>query len=645
MLRARDLFPGGLLLLSLTLVGCIGRPNAAPERVGDEGQTAAPTAALAAEHSAATASARRAAAAVLGEPSRGADALALEADVRWLADPARVGRRAGEPGEHAAGTWIAERLGHLGLAPAGSDGWFHPVDVPLAPRDLGTSSLAIQIDAGDSVLAAGPDIAPLSAAAPGTVRGDVVFAGYGLVAPSVPRDDFVDLDLDGKVVLLVRGAPVAFADAAVDWAGADGLFSKVMAAKRRGAAAVLVAHHPRRADEPLPSFDSGPTSLATLPALSITAEVAERVQPGYAAAVEAIDRAIAQGGGSAVAAPAPEAAHSVHMDVSVSRERGTARNVLGWLRGSDPTAPLTVIGAHYDHLGHGHTGSLAPDRIGEVHPGADDNASGTAVVLELARLLAARGTRGDVLIALWSGEELGLLGSKRWVAQNAELLERTALCINLDMVGRVDGRLTVLAAGSSPVFADILPELGEARGLELLLEPSGRAVGGSDHQSFLERRIPALHLFSGLHGDYHRPSDTADRVLYPGLARVTDFTADVIERIQREAELPFVEVSTPTEPGRARGEGWRVWFGSVPEYGDSGPGLLIGGTSPGSPAERAGLLSGDRIVQVGETVIEGMADFMGVLSIHKPGEVVRVVFERDGAREEVLLTLAAREPR
>ncbi|MBI1382245.1 MAG: M20/M25/M40 family metallo-hydrolase [Planctomycetaceae bacterium] len=573
-----------------------------------------------------------------------ADVAALRRDVVWLADESRGGRRAGEPGERAAGDWIAARFGELGLEPAGTDGWFHAVEVPMVPEDLGTSTLVLRREGAPPRSASAGELAPLSCAAAGNATGALVFAGYGLDAPHLGWNDYEGLDVTRKIVLVARGAPKGPADAPIDFAGADGLLRKVLAAKRRGALAVLVAQSPALADEALPTFLSGPTSLATLPALFVGVELAEALQPGYTAALAGIDAVAASGGGRAQTTPPATPAGTVELVVAVKRERGTARNVLGLLRGKDKSLPLVVVGAHYDHLGHGHTGSLSPREIGRVHPGADDNASGTAAVLEAARLLKAEGSAGDVLFALWSGEELGLLGSKRWVAENQAVLARTALSLNLDMVGRVrEGKLSVLAAGSSPRFAEVLPGMGAERGLTLALEASGRAVGGSDHQSFLEKRIPSLHLFSGLHGDYHRPSDTSDKVEYEGLAQVAGWTRDLVHFGHSAGELPFAEVVASAEPGRARGEGWRVWFGSVPDYTDEGPGLLISGTSPGSPAERAGLLAGDRIVKVGDIEIEGMADFMGMLSAHKPGETLPVVFVRDGERLEVLLTLATRE--
>ncbi len=580
----------------------------------------------------------------------------LMADVLWLADPAREGRRAGLRGEWISGEWIARRMSELGLEPAGEEGWFQSFDVPLPARDRGDSRVAWTHTAdGESPAAAqgGPDaVVPLFCSSAGAAAGPLVFAGYGLVESDLGYDDFAGLDVEGRVVLLVRGAPRTEAGTERDVGVAAGLFHKVMSARRRGASAVLVAAHPKDAEAPLAPFDSGSTALAALPALSVSVALAEGMLPDYRERVARIDRALAgppaAAGEVAELIGAVDGVSRVEVFADVERGRAPARNVLGLVRGTVPEARIAVIGAHYDHLGFGETGSLEPASIGQVHPGADDNASGVAVALEAARLLAS-GPRpaGDVLIALWSGEELGLLGSKHWMRQPTVPLERVAAKYNLDMVGRADdGRLQALGAGSAAEFQSWLAEHGPRRGLAVAAEPSGRALGGSDHQSFLERGIPALHLFSGLHGDYHRPSDTADRFEAAGAAKVTELLVDLVERTFGPEPLAFVPVAEPPAGDRMRGGSWRVLFGAVPgDYTDPDPGLLISGTTAGSPAERSGLLAGDRILWVGDVEILAIADFMYALSVHKPGETVTVRFERDGEEQEVLLTFALREAR
>jgi hypothetical protein len=577
----------------------------------------------------------------------------LPADVAWLADDAREGRRAGTGGERVAASWIAVRLTALGLEPAGTEGFFQAFPVPLAARDGGGSSLAWSRGSAASVSAGAEELAPLFCSAGASFKGALVFCGYGIADPALGRDDFGTYDGARKVAVIVRGVPpykpaeangpgalgfpADLEEVPDTWGAAGSIFLKVMNAKRRGFGAVLLVQHPDD-NSGVPPFDPGQAAEAGIPALALSAELAERVFPdGYAERVRAADAE------ALVAAPV-ELGPVAEVTADVVRAESIATNVLGLLPGRDP-GRVVVVGAHFDHLGFGGPGSLAPETLNAVHNGADDNASGTAVGLELAAE-AARGPQPEasLLFALWSGEELGLLGSEHWASHPTLPLEDVVANLNLDMVGRAgDGELIVLGAGSSPAFPAWMEPAGRAAGLELEVSLSGQGLGGSDHQVFLRRGIPALHLFSGVHADYHKPSDDAERFEAEGAARVARLAADLTERMAGAGELPFVEpeVEEGAAPG-LRERSWSVWFGSVPSYGSDVEGFLLEGTSAGSPAEKAGLLKGDVIVQIGDIKIGGMSDFLYMLQVYKPGDVVLTRFLRDGKPEEVRVTLATR---
>lgn len=595
------------------------------------------------------------------DPRAGADARArrLLADVAWLADDAREGRRAGTAGEAASAHWIARRMAELGLEPAGEDGsYLQGFRVPLPPADGGGSWLSVS-DADDASLAepTRDGLAPLFCSAPGAAEGTPIFRGYGIEDSELGWLDYGDRPLPAQaVVIVVRGTPrIALppapaiegeasphgeAPASGGWGHGGSIFTKVMNAKRRGARAVLVAQHPDDTGAALLAFDPSRGARAGIPALFIDARLAERLVPDYAERVQSADRAACS-----ASPPAADPGLRVALESDVRRETGTAHNVLGVLRGR--AGPTVVVGAHFDHLGRGGTGSLARDGLGQIHNGADDNASGSAVVLELARTHTRRSRppAGDVIFALWSGEELGLLGSDHWCAHPTVPLEEVAANLNLDMVGRAGaGALTILGAGTSPSFAGWMDGAGAAAGLELAVSLSGQGIGGSDHQSFLRRAIPALHLFSGLHSDYHRPSDDTPGFEAEGAARVCVLALDLIDRMQTESELAYSE--PPREAGEGdqrRSRGFRVRFGTVPDYAWDGAGLRLAGTSAGSPAEKAGMLAGDVLVAVGDMEIETMYDFVYFLQIHKPGDVVRAVFERDGREQSTLVTLESRD--
>jgi hypothetical protein len=420
------------------------------------------------------------------------------------------------------------------------------------------------------------------------------------------------------------------------WGGGGLIFTKVMNAKRRGAVGVILL--PTLTDDaaPLLRFGEGGTARAGIPCAMVSWKGASTVlgtaMVNDIRAAAAADRVV----------PVGASAATYTLVADVHRERGPARNVLGRLRGLDPSRTV-VVGAHYDHLGLGGHGSLAAGQR-EIHNGADDNASGTAAVLEMARLLlAAPRPPCDVVFALWSGEELGLLGSEYWCENPTVPLASVTANLNLDMVGRADSnKLQVLAAGTAEPFAGWLAEAGAAAGLELVVSTSGNMMGGSsDHATFIKRKIPALHLFSGLHADYHKPSDDTERFEAAGTAKVTDLSVDLVRRLCAAGKLAFVEPKADPN-AKVVQSGFRSWFGSIPNYAWDKGGVLIDGTSPGSPAEHAGFLKGDVLMGIGDIAVKTIDDFMFALQTYKPGDVVLVKFTRDGKDQETRVTLATR---
>ena len=265
--------------------------------------------------------------------------------------------------------------------------------------------------------------------------------------------------------------------------------------------------------------------------------------------------------------------------------------------------------------------------------------------MEIARILEA-GTAPacDILFALWSGEEEGLLGSEYWAEHPTIPIAAVTANLNLDMVGRAgNGKLQVLGAGTSPGFAGWMEEAGAECGLELTVSVAGGALGGSsDHQTFLKRGVPALHLFSGLHADYHKPSDDADKFEADGAAKVAALGVFLAERMAVAGRIAFVEPEVDKERKEQAQGGFRCWFGAIPSYSYDRGGVLLDGLSAGSPAERAGFLKGDVLQQLGDVKIDTIYDLTYALQLYKPGDVVLVRFQRDGAEQETRVTLSTR---
>jgi hypothetical protein len=333
----------------------------------------------------------------------------------------------------------------------------------------------------------------------------------------------------------------------------------------------------------------------------------------------------------------------VRLEVSLVRERGTAVNVVGALPGRDPAlaGQAIVVGAHYDHLGRGGEGSLAPDQVGTVHPGADDNASGTAVVMGLARAFAAAGGAPRTLVFIaFAGEEMGLLGSGHYVRQPAVPLDRTVLMVNLDMVGRLrEGKLYVSGVDSGAGLRALATAV-TVGGLDLQLR--GDPYGPSDHTAFYAAGVPVVFLFTGAHADYHRPSDTWDRVNALGLVTVTAFAARLIAAVGAEPQPPaYVKIEAPPAP--ARGTGYGPYFGVIPEFGEgTQAGVRITGVRPGSPAEKAGVKAGDVIVGFAGVPVKTLEDLTFALRARRPGDRVEVRVLREGAERRLDAVLESR---
>ncbi len=587
----------------------------------------------------------------------------LFADVRWLADDAQEGRRAGSAAELRVANWLSERFQKLGLSPAGPGGYLQSFEVDLPPRDGGASSLGGE---GLSKVFRAPSLAPMYCSSGGKVVGQLAWGGFGISRPDLGWDDFASArksrSLQGRVVLIVRGLPSfappippsdAKAGANPDsartssgWGGADSLFTKVMNAKRAGAAAVLVAPHPGQANAPLGTFEASRVGHAGIHAMFVSLDVARALEPAYDTLVRSLE-----GPQRSPMAFAPISAPRVELVADVIRERGRAHNVLARKPGQD-SSRFVLVGAHFDHLGRGGEGSLAASSpsgqpSSEIHNGADDNASGTALVLELARRAAqAPVPECDLVFALWSAEEQGLLGSEYWATHPTIALDGLLAKLNFDMVGRAEsGKLAILGAGTAQVFGPWIEDAAKKLSLEPSIHRSGAGVGGSDHQTFLKREIPALHFFTGLHTDYHRPSDDFERFEAAACAQVTDLAQALLSRVSSLPKRPeFVKIAEPAASVR-QGAGWSVRFGSVPEYSFEGPGVLFAGTSPDSPAEKAGLQKGDVLVEFADIQVERVEDLMFGLQSSKPGDVVRVRWRREGALMEARVTLESREAR
>jgi hypothetical protein len=324
-------------------------------------------------------------------------------------------------------------------------------------------------------------------------------------------------------------------------------------------------------------------------------------------------------------------ADTLHLSLRIDIEttRATVNNILAWLPGRSDE--YIVIGAHYDHLGRGNFDSLAPSQIGQIHPGADDNASGSAGVVELARLLAPqRGQLGrSILFMNFAGEELGLLGSAEWVKEPTRPLAKAVAMINMDMIGRIkDDKVYIGGVGTGSSFKAVLEQAQKDEPFKI--EYSAGGYASSDHTSFVTKKIPVLFFFSGLHSDYHKPSDTADKINAPSAARLLDLIESVTLQLANAQQAPTFQVVAEDPHAGGGGGGYGPYFGSIPDFGQVENGVKFSDVKPNSPAAKAGLKAGDVLVQFGDKPIKNLYDFTDALRRSKIGDIVDVKVLRDG---------------
>jgi Zn-dependent M28 family amino/carboxypeptidase len=588
--------------------------------------------------------------------------------------------------------------------------------IPRAGRAPQNAHAAAAVD-----LRLGEDWAPLAWSANGRVdAAPVVYVGYGITAAELSHDDYAGVDARGKIVVAFAGTPDGD-NPHGQFARFEDLRFKAAAAREHGAAALLIISRQENFKDDRAARVSADENLAAagdagLPVVLISRQVARRAVEAAAlpmvtfenleqsanakphaapfagaqgdptttkrGATQATTQGAAQGAAQKNAprksgsTPLRNIAFSLSTDVV--RREAPAFNVVGVLEGSDPKlkGEAVVVGAHYDHLGRGGAGSLAA-REGAIHHGADDNASGVAALIELARIFstATPRPRRTVVFVAFGGEEEGLVGSSYYVKNPVVPLAQTVAMLNMDMIGRMkDDRLIVGGVGTAAEWRQLVNDANtdlnmkvnvngvarETGDLPAVTSANGKVIattnpkprfhltlnedgyGPSDHSSFYAKQVPVLFFWTGTHEDYHKPSDTAEKIGYYSLARVTEFVRDVLRSIDASEKRPTYAVAK-TDATAGRSTGFRVYLGTIPNYAEGGEGLKLDGVREGSPAEAAGLKAGDRVVKMAGRDVKNVYDYTYALGEMKAGEQYEVEIVRGGERIKLKITPAARK--
>jgi Zn-dependent M28 family amino/carboxypeptidase len=575
--------------------------------------------------------------------------------VKYLASPEMRGRATGSPELEKAAAFIRDQFHSLNLKPMNGASYYQDFEVTTSARLGPRNQLKYSNGHEKQTLKSQQDFVPLNLSSAGSVSGDVVFAGYGITAPEYNYDDYAGLDAKDKIVLVLRHEPQEFDEKSVfegkAYTSHSQTVNKAVNAKMHGAKAVLlindIAAHPNDADQ-LEKFGAtaGPAN-AGIEFVQVKAELAGKWLALSGKNLESIEAAIDKDlHPQSFALPA-----TLHLevDVDIRREVKTVHNVGAYLPGE--TSEYVIVGAHYDHLGLGEQFSMAPSLAGTVHPGADDNASGTAGVMELAHWFSEepKHARG-ILFLTFAGEELGLLGSSYYANHPLLPLQQAVAMINMDMIGRVrDRKVYVGGVGTGTTFADLLKQVGPRHDFETdVTERAG--YGSSDHTSFTAKQVPVLFFFSGLHADYHKPSDTWDKIDAPSAVRLLGLVADVMDHLRDAPGRPeFVRVAEtqppadPASPHTGKVSGYGPDFGSIPDFTELPNGVRFADIRPGSPAAKAGLRAGDILTEFDGKRIQNLYDFTYALRAKHPGQEVLVKVLRGDQTIEAKVLLTERK--
>lgn len=565
----------------------------------------------------------------------------LKKHITYLASPQLQGRSAGSAGDSMAAVYIRDHLKPYSSKLLSQQGfqYFSLVTDVKAGTDN-----SFEVDKVTYI--PGKDFQPFSFSANASIEYEVVFAGFGLMgqSDSLEWNDYTSEDVKGKIVLLLRGDPEpenpssAFIPMASDRA-------KALLAKDKGALGVLMVSPSsiERSDTPIDiAFDKS-VSDAGIPVISITRNLASKILGVPVNAIDSLEKQMITSKQSI----AFKALHRVKATASIAREKAVSRNVIALIEGSNHQLrdEYIVVGAHYDHLGMGGpgSGSRVPDETA-VHGGADDNASGVASLIEMARYFSQANNTPErsLLFVSFGAEEMGLVGARYFVDNLPVPLSSIKAMINLDMVGRMKPdhpTVNISGTGTFGVSDSLLNIAERNRSFTIVRIPDG--YGPSDHAAFYTAGIPVLFITTGAHSDYHTPLDTPERINYVGQSELTNFTADIVTMI---ANLPIAPIFAEAGGKRAAGHYGRnlkVTLGIMPDVSgaETSGGMKVEGTRKDAPAARAGMLKGDIITAINGLPVSNIYDYMSRLSKLKPGETVNVEVLRESKKEVLIIQL------
>ena len=554
----------------------------------------------------------------------------LQAHVKYLASETLEGRAPGTKGNLLAAEYIRDQFKKVGLKPYGNQDYFQQFSIvtDITFNSKG-NALSVISQKKEHNLKLKNEFTPLGISDNGTAECRIVFAGYGISSPADKYDDYAGIDVNNAVVIVMRGAPEQD-NPHGNLSQFASLRSKAMTAKEKGAKAMICVSGQQFPDSLLALRYEQGGKVDGMLVLNALSTAIEKMLPSLS--ISTLDSVI-----KTTKSPASVAINDLRMRLAVSLKEKSVNtsNVIAYLPGTDPNAmnETIVIGAHFDHLGWGGEGSgtLASTKEQAIHYGADDNASGTAGLIETAYALSKKPLKRPVMFIGFTAEERGLLGSAHFVKSPTIGLDSICMMINMDMIGRLkDGKLNVGGIGTSSGFKPLLDSIGGMHPVKLSYTEDG--FGPSDHASFYGKEKPVLFFFTGLHGDYHRPTDTWEKIQYDGESLIVNMVLQTLDFVGNATKKPdYIKVKSSAQPGQ--GMSFKVSLGITPDYSDHPKGMRITGVREGGAGEKAGLIADDIIIKLGSTVIKNVYDYTFALGKFKAGDSTSITVLR-GPRED-----------
>ena len=571
--------------------------------------------------------------------------------INYLASEKLEGRYPGTQGDILAREYISREFEKYGLIPKGDSAFIQRFDMNNGVKKGKANTLKFYDD-GKQVSISESDFTPLGLSSNGKVKGGLVFAGYGINAPMLDYSDFKDangnmIDVEGKVIVIMRYSPTTMNPNNDKFAKFEELRTKIASFKDLKPAGVIIITPPinstsSNADILMDVGFDMVSQNSGIPTINTKRGIIESFlkQRGY-------DLSKIQEGINSGIKPNSSEIKEVSVEYEVDLEKNTAKtgNVVGFLEGSDPVLKneVIVIGAHFDHLGYGGQNSMYRGKDKLPHVGADDNASGTTGVLEIAQKLSSEKDKlkRSVLFICFTAEEEGLIGSSYFAKSDEFKNYNIVAMLNMDMVGRLkDDKLILNGTGTSTYWTPMIEELNKKYNFNTSMNPEG--FGPSDHSSFYAKDIPVLMFFTDLHTDYHKPTDTPDKINTEGQQKVLNMVYDMAYDLStRDVKPEFTKVAVKEE-NKGERKSVRVYVGTVPDFSYSDAGYKISGVQSGSPAEKAGILAGDIMIKFGDKEINNLYDYTAALGEYKPGQDVNVVVKRGTEEITVVVKLGTK---